>query len=87
MSHESDKKRLDKLSLSAEQEEEVLSRCFGIINDLNEMAINIIIDFIRDIQCPVAKQVLLNRPEHLALKAFEKALRDQTLRKEFLQFL
>ena len=62
------------LRLSSEQEEEVITRCFRVVDYLNEVAVNIITEFVQNITCPEAKKILLNAPEVIAIKAFEKAL-------------
>ena len=43
------------LSLSAEKEKEILSRCFRMVDYLNDMATDIIMEFINNTSCPVAK--------------------------------
>jgi hypothetical protein len=67
---------LASLGLSDEKEMEILSRCFRMLDYLNDMATEILMEFIHNASCPVAKQLLLNSPEVLAVKAFEKAIND-----------
>ena len=70
---------LASMSLSIEKENEILTRCFRMVDYLNDMATEILMEFIDNASCPVAKQLLLNLPEILALKAFEKAINDLKL--------
>jgi hypothetical protein len=70
---------LASMSLSIEKENEILTRCFRMVDYLNDMATEILMEFIDNASCPVAKQLLLNSPEILALKAFEKAINDLNL--------
>ena len=67
---------LASFSLSDEKEKEILSRCFRMVDYLNDTATEILMEFIDNASCPVAKQLLLNSPEILAVKAFEKAIND-----------
>jgi hypothetical protein len=67
---------LASLSLSDEKEKEILSRCYRMVDYLNDTATEILMEFIDNASCPVARQLLLNSPEILALKAFEKAIND-----------
>ena len=67
---------LSSLSLSDEKEKEILARSFRMLDYLNDMATEILMEFIHNASCPVAKQVLMNSPELLAVKAFEKAISD-----------
>jgi hypothetical protein len=62
--------------LSPEQEAEVFSRRFRVVDYVNDFAIKIITNFIQNISCPEAKRILLVRPEILAIGAFKKALND-----------
>jgi hypothetical protein len=62
--------------LSPEQEAEVFLSCFRVIDYVNDLAINIITNFIQNIPCPEAKRILLVRPEILSIGAFKKALND-----------
>lgn len=71
-----DKCGLASMGLSGEMEKEILSRCFKMIDYLNDMATDIIMEFINNASCPVAKQLLRNSPEVIAIKAFEKAIND-----------
>ena len=64
------------LSLSEEQEQEVMMRSFRVVDYVSEVAINIIMDFVHNVTCPEAKQMLLNSPEVIAIRAFERALSD-----------
>ena len=64
------------MGLSAEKQQEILSRCFKMVDYLNDMATEIIMEFINNASCPVARQLLRNTPEVLAIKAFEKAIND-----------
>ena len=74
---------LASMHLSAEKENEVFSRCFNMVDYLNEMAVNIIMELIENTECPVTKQILRNTPEIIAVKSFEKAIND--LNKRFLR--
>ncbi len=65
---------LASLDVTPEKEEEIFTRCFRMVEDLNDAAINIILDFIHNTSCPLAKQVLRNSPETIAVKSFEKAI-------------
>ena len=67
---------LASLSLSDEKEKEILSRCYRMVDYLSDTATKILMEFIDNASCPVARQLLLNSPEILALKAFEKAIND-----------
>ena len=67
---------LASLSLSDEKEKEILSRYYRMVDYLNDTATEILMEFIDNASCPVARQLLLNSPEILALKAFEKAIND-----------
>ena len=71
-----DKCGLASMGFSGEMEKEILSRCFKMIDYLNDMATDIIMEFINNASCPVAKQLLRNSPEVIAIKAFEKAIND-----------
>lgn len=65
---------LASLDVTPEKEEEIFTRCFSMVEHLNDAAINIILDFIHSTSCPLAKQVLRNSPETIAIKSFEKAI-------------
>jgi hypothetical protein len=67
---------LASMRLSGERENEILSRCFAMVDYLNDMATEILMEFMDNASCPIAKQLLLNSPEVLAVKAFEKAIID-----------
>jgi hypothetical protein len=67
---------LASMNLSGEKENEILSRCFKMVDYLNDMATDTIMEFIHNSSCPVAKQLLRNSPEVIAVKAFEKAIND-----------
>ena len=67
---------LASMHLSSEKENELFSRCFNMVDYLNEMAVNIIMELIENTDCPVTKQILRNTPEIIAVKAFEKAIND-----------
>lgn len=71
---EKDKRGLASLDLSPQKEEEIFTRCFTMVDYLNEAAIEIIMDFLHNTSCPLAKQVLRNSPETIAIKSFEKAI-------------
>jgi hypothetical protein len=70
---------LSSMRLSDEKEKEILSRCLRMFDYLNDMATEILMEFIDNASCPMAKQLLLNSPEVLAVKAFEKAINDLNL--------
>jgi hypothetical protein len=67
------------IRLSDEKEKEILSRCFRMVDYLNDMAAEILMEFIDNASCPMAKHMLLNSPEVIAVKAFEKAINDLNL--------
>jgi hypothetical protein len=62
--------------LNDQRKREVLSRCFKMVDYLNDMASDIILDFIDNSTCSKARQLLLKSPETIAVKAFEKAISD-----------
>ena len=62
--------------LSEQRKKEILSRCFKMVDYLNDMASDIILDFIDNSTCSTARQLLLKSPETIAVKAFEKAISD-----------
>jgi hypothetical protein len=62
--------------VTAEHEKKAIMRCFNMVDYISETAANIIIDLIFNIPCPETKKFLLNKPEELALRAFEKALNE-----------
>ena len=68
------KRGLASLDVTPEKEEEIFTRCFSMVEHLNDASINIILDFIHNTSCPLAKQVLRNSPETIAVKSFEKAI-------------
>jgi hypothetical protein len=70
------KRGLASMHLSGEMEREILLRCFKTVDYLSIMATDIIIEFINNISCPMARQLLRNSPEVIAVKAFEKAIND-----------
>jgi hypothetical protein len=47
-----------------------------MVDYLNDMATEILMEFIDNASCPRAKELLMNSPEYLAVKAFEKAIKD-----------
>ncbi|MGD9159333.1 MAG: hypothetical protein PVG39_13050 [Desulfobacteraceae bacterium] len=65
---------LASLDVTPEKEEEIFTRCFSMVEHLNDAAINIMLDFLHNTSCPFAKQVLRNSPETIAVKSFEKAI-------------
>jgi hypothetical protein len=70
------KRGLASMNLSCEKEKEILLRCFKMVDYLNNMATDIIIEFISKTSCPMAKQILRNSPEVLTVRAFERAIND-----------
>jgi hypothetical protein len=62
--------------LSDQRKKEIISRCFKMVDYLNDLAADIIMDFINNNTCSKARQLLLKSPESIALKAFEKAISD-----------
>ncbi|MBN2062006.1 MAG: hypothetical protein JW882_16475 [Deltaproteobacteria bacterium] len=62
------------LDITPEKEEEIIRRCFNMVDYLNDIAVDLITDFIHNSTCPLAKQVLRNSPETIAVKSFEKAI-------------
>jgi hypothetical protein len=65
---------LASLHLSQEKEKEFFTRCLGMVDYVNKMAMDILMDFIDNASGPLTRQVLRNTPEVVAIKAFEKAL-------------
>lgn len=63
-------------AFTPEQEQEIAQRCFAMVDYLSETASNIILNTIENIPCSGAKHFILKRPELLAVRAFEKAIRD-----------
>jgi len=47
-----------------------------MVDHLNDMATEILMEFIHRATCPTARLRLRNSPEVLAVKAFEKAIND-----------
>ena len=86
---EEEKKGLSSLKVTPEKEEEIFTRCFSMVEHLNDAAINIILDFIHSTSCPLAKQVLRNSPETIAVKSFEKAINQLSheIRRKDLQII
>ena len=84
---EEGKRGLESLNMSQEKEEEVIIRCFRTVDYLNDIAGEIIMDFLHNTTCPISRQVLRNSPETVALKSFEKAINilGQKIRKNNLQ--
>ena len=68
------KRGLESLNVTIEKEEEIFTRCFSMVEHLNDAAVNIILDFMHNTSCPLAKQLLRNSPETIAIKSFEKAI-------------
>ena len=48
---------LASMGLSGEKQQEILSRCFKMVDYLNDTATEIIMEFINNASCPVARQV------------------------------
>ena len=61
---------------SDQRKKEILSRCYKMVDYLNDLAADIIMDFINNSTCSKARQLLLKSPETIAVKAFEKAISD-----------
>ncbi len=83
------KRGLESLDVTPEKEEEIFTRCFSMVDHLNDTAINIILDFLHNTSCPLAKQVLRNSPETIAVKSFEKAINQLSheIRRKDLQII
>jgi hypothetical protein len=62
--------------LTAQRRNEILSRCFKMVDYLNDTVGDIILDFVDNNECSKARQLLLKSPETIAIKAFEKAISD-----------
>ena len=62
------------IRLPAEQEEEVLSRCMRVVDFVSDMATDMIMHVVQNPPSPEAKDILLEGPEEVAIRAFEKAL-------------
>ena len=60
----------------SEQEERAIARCLNMIDYISDTAANMVINFLQSNPCPEAKRFLLNRPEDLAIKTFEKTIND-----------
>lgn len=71
---EDGKRGLESLDISPEKEEEIFTRCFSMVEYLNNTAVDIIMDFLHNTTCPISRQVLRNSPETVVLKSFEKAI-------------
>ncbi len=68
------KKGLESCNLSAEMEQEFFTRCFSMVDYVNAMATDIIMDYVDNASGPLARQILRNSPEVVAVKAFEQAI-------------
>ena len=83
------KRGVKSLDVTPEKEAEIIRRCYNMLDYLNDIALDLITDFIHNSTCPLAKQVLRNSPETIAIKSFEKAI-DQLsheIRKKDLQIM
>ena len=69
-------KGLASLNLTEEMEQEFFTRCFGMIDYVNAMVTDIVMDYVDNASGPLSRQVLRNSPEVVAVKAFEKAIRN-----------
>ncbi|NLD38218.1 MAG: hypothetical protein GX654_15250 [Desulfatiglans sp.] len=68
------KKGIKALDLSGEKEEEIMIRCYRTVEYLNDMAGDILTDFLHNTTCPISRQVLKNSPETLVIRSYEKAI-------------
>ena len=71
---EEEKRGVKSLNITPEKEDEIIRRCFNMVDFLNEIAVDLITDFLHNSTCPLARQVLRNSPETIAVKSFEKAI-------------
>ncbi len=78
---------LESLDVSPEKEEEIFIRCYRMVEYLNDIAGEIIMDFLHNTTCPVSRQVLRNSPETVVIKSYEKAISmlGQEVRRQNLQ--
>lgn len=81
------KQGIESLNISPEKEDEIFTRCFSMVEYLNDTAVEIIMDFLHNTSCPLAKQILRNSPETIVVKSFEKAINilSQEIRRKNLQ--
>ena len=80
---------LASLGVTPEKETEIIRRCFNMVDYLNNTAVDFITDFLHNSTCPLAKQVLRNSPETIAVKSFEKAINQLSheIRRKDLQII
>ena len=71
---EEEKRGVKSLGITPEKEAEIIRRCFNMVDYLNDIAVDLITDFLHNSTCPLARQVLRNSPETIAVKSFEKAI-------------
>ena len=64
------------IPLTKEQEEQIIMRCFRIVDYVTESAANNIINFVQNPPCSHSKQILLDFPETLAIKVFQDIIND-----------
>ena len=69
-------KGLASLNLTEEMEQEFFTRCFGMIDYINAMVTDLLMDYVDNASGPLSRQVLRNSPEVVAVKAFEKAIKN-----------
>ena len=53
-----------------------IARCLDTIDYISDAALHIVINLIEYNSCPEAKRFLVTRPEELAVRSFEKAIKD-----------
>ena len=71
---ENEKKGIKALEVSEKKEEEIMIRCYRTVEYLNDIAGDIMTDFLHNTTCPISRQVLRNSPETLVIRSFEKAI-------------
>ncbi len=76
MSKEKDNAQYGFSPVKEEHVEAAISRCFKMLDHINDLAADIITDIIHNNPCSGAKQFLIQRPEELAVRAIEKVIAD-----------
>jgi hypothetical protein len=71
---ENEKKGIKALDVSGEKEEEIMIRCYKTVEYLNDVAGDIITDFLHNSTCAISRQILRNSPETIVIRSYEKAI-------------
>ena len=74
MSRASDPK-MESIPLTAQQRKKIMTRSTAMIDNLSDIAVEIVADFIENSDCAKADTIMLHQPEILAVKALEQASR------------